>query len=85
MWARGRGRDRRVAIVLDSKEVADRLGVHRMTLSAWVVRGRIKPDSVGAHGKHYFSEEEIERFWREEGNSDCYWWAGEGNSRARRK
>ena len=67
--------------MLDLKEVADRLGIHRQTLCRWVVRGRISPEKVGARGKHLFSEGEVERFLEEEGDGDCDWWVQEGDVR----
>jgi dCMP deaminase len=72
-------------LMLDSNEAADRLGVHRQTLCRWVVRGMIRPEKVEAHGKHLFSEEEIERFLTEEGEGDCYWWFQEGNVAGKRR
>lgn len=69
--------------MLDAHETARRLGVHRQTISRYVVRGQLCPEGGRGHGKQFFSEEEIERFLAEESSDDCYWWAQEGVVRGR--
>lgn len=48
-----------------------------------MVRGQLCPEGGSGHGKQFFSEEEIVRFLEEEGNSDCHWWARDGDVRGK--
>ena len=50
------------------------LRVHRMTVCRWVVRGKLRPEcgKGRGRGKQGFTEEELRRFLREEG--EAQWW-----------
>ena len=65
--------------LFSADEAADRLRVHRMTISRWVVRGLLHPKR--GRRKQEFTEAELLRFLEEEGSSDCYWWRQEGDTR----
>jgi len=58
--------------MLTAEEAAEKLRVHRMTISRWVTRGLIRPEKVGKHGQHFYTEKELMRFLREEGEDR--WW-----------
>lgn len=52
---------------LGAAEVAERLGIHRSTLTRWITTGRIKPamQMPGSSGAYLFRQADVEGLRRE--------------------
>lgn len=51
--------------MLRVEEVAERMGVHRASVNRWATRGLLHSEKRGK--ARFYAEEEIDRFWEEEG------------------